>query len=307
MELRHLRYFAAVAAEGNFTRAAEKLGVAQPPLSRQIRDLELELGVDLFDRDQRPVRLTEAGRLFHEQTSAILASLEQMRRTMGRFVGSDRRRYVIGAAGSVIYGAMPQVIRALKVHAPGVDVQLLEMTTLEQVQALKEGRIDAGLGRIRIDDDALRREVLYEEPLVVALSAGHPLAGHERLALDACATDTLVIYPSQPRPSYADQVLALLRDRGLTPPQIVEVREVQTALGLVAAQAGLALVPASMRHMHRDDLVYRPLSDEGVSSPIILSRRASDLSTETLALEAIAREIYGALAPGHGLPPNSKP
>ena len=292
MELRHLRYFAAVAAEGNFTKAAQRLGVAQPPLSRQIRDLETELGVLLLDRDSRPVRLTQAGRVFHEQAISVLAGFDQLRRSMDQLTSSDRRRYVVGFAGSVIYGAMPLAIRSFRNQAPGIDVQLLEMTTLQQVQALKEGRIDAGFGRIRIEDKALRREVLYEEPLVLAMPFDHPLVVKANLALRDCASDTLIIYPSQPRPSYADQVLTLLRDKGLETVEFVEVKEVQTALGLVAAQAGLALVPASMRHMQRDEVVYREINDPSAVSPIILSRRASDVSAETTLLEAISREAY---------------
>ena len=166
MDLRHIRYFAAVAAERHFTRAAERLGVAQPPLSRQIKELELELGVVLFDRDSRPIRLTEAGRIFHEQATRILSSTEQLRRSMQRLSASEKRRFVVGFVASIVYGMMPEVIRKFRAQSEGLEIQLLEMTTLEQVVALKDGRIDAGLGRIRIDDPAIQREVLQEEALM---------------------------------------------------------------------------------------------------------------------------------------------
>jgi DNA-binding transcriptional LysR family regulator len=277
----------------NFTRAAETLGVAQPPLSRQIRDLEAELGVVLVDRDSRPVKLTEAGRLFHEQAMQILAGVEQSRASMRRFAANERRRFVIGFVGSILYGSVPEMIRRFRKSKPEVDVQLIELTTLEQVAALKTARIDAGLGRIRIDDPAVQREILHEEPLVIAVAADHRLAGDPRpLKMAEIVGDVLIVYPSQPRPSYADQVLRLLRDHGVKPEHVSEVREVQTALGLVAAQSGVALVPASLARLRRDDIVYRPILEKDVVSPIILSHRLGDASTEVQRLKIIARDIY---------------
>ncbi len=296
MELRHLRYLVAIAAERNFSRAAEILGVAQPPLSRQIRELEEELGVELFDRSTRPIKLTEPGRLFNEQATRILASMEQLRRSMQRLSETPRRRYVVGFAASLVYGAMPEVLRSFRAEVADLDVQLLEMTTLEQVIALKDGRVDAGFGRIRIDDPGVRREVLQEEPLVAAIGAADPLAAGACVSLSELIVRKLIVYPSQPRPSYADQLLSILRDHGVTPEDVEEVREVQVALGLVAAEAGIAIVPASMRRVQRDDIRYLPIKDNGVTSPIILSARSSDISNETLALEKIARRLFKSLA-----------
>lgn len=297
MELRHLRYFDAVARAGNFTRAADALGIAQPPLSRQIRELEAELGITLFDRESRPVRLTEAGRVAHEQAARVLAALEELRRTMRQVAGVGSRRFVIGFVGSVLYGAMPNLLRAFRAQAPQVDVQLLELTTLQQVAALKEGRIDVAVGRIRIDDPAVRREVLHEEPLVAALSASAPLAlGHGPVALAELSAETLLVYPSQPRPSYADQVLALFRDHGLQLRRIVEVREVQTALGMVAAEAGVALVPASLGRIAREGIRFRSVREYDAASPIIFSRRSGDTRPETALFEEIARALYADAA-----------
>jgi DNA-binding transcriptional LysR family regulator len=292
VELRHIRYFEAVAAERNFTRAAERLGVAQPPLSRQIRELELELGVTLFDRESRPIRLTEAGRIFHEQATRILASTEQLRRSMQRLGQSGRRRFVIGFVASIVYGTMPEVVRNFRSQSAGLDIQLLEMTTLEQVAALKDGRIDVALGRIRIDDPAVHREILQEEPLVAAIGSADPLAQANMISLADLMTRRLLVYPSQPRPSYADQVLTILRDHGLAHQDVEEVRDVQVALGLVASEAGLALVPSSMRHVQREDITYVPIADENVTSPVILSLRASDSSEEVRLFEQLARRSF---------------
>lgn len=295
MDLRQLRYFDAIATERNFTRAAEKLGVSQPPLSRQIRALEEELGVDLFDRDTRPVRLTEAGRMLQQQGSQILVAMEQLKKTMQGLGEIPEKRFAIGVVGSIMHGAMPTIIRRFKAAAPEVEVELVELTTVDQIAALKSGRIDAGLGRLRIADPANRREVLHEEPLVAALSADSPLARRSGpVSLREIAQGTLLAYPSQPRPSYADQVFSLMRDQALTPAKVIEVREVQTALGLVAASVGNAIVPASMQHFNSKDIVYRPLIDEGAVSPVILSQRSTDDSVLSLRFREIARSVFAS-------------
>jgi LysR family transcriptional regulator, benzoate and cis,cis-muconate-responsive activator of ben and cat genes len=292
MELRHLRFFVTVAQERNFTRAAERVGIAQPPLSRQIRDLEQELGAVLFDRGSRPIRLTEAGRLLYEQAVQIIASVEQVGRTIRQFASAQQSRFVIGVVGSIMHGALPEVIRMFRRRALEIDVELVELTTVEQVAALKAGRIDAGLGRVRIDDPAIRREILYEEPLIAALFADDPLAlKGGKVSLASLAGGTLIVYPSQPRPSYADQVLSLLRDNGFSPGKIVEVREVQTALGLVAAQSGRAIVPTSMQHIQREDIRYMSIA-EGPTSPIILSQRQADVSDNAELIREIGRSIF---------------
>lgn len=293
MDFRQLRYFEAVARMRNFTRASEQLGIAQPPLSRQIRALEDEFGVPLLDRETRPIRLTEAGRLFYEQAVGILGAVEQLRLSMERARSVGQRRFVIGVVGSIMHGAMPGIIRAFRGGSTDVEVELVELITLEQVDALKRGRIDAGLGRVRIDDPAIRREVLHEEPLVAALPADDVLCAARSVTLAMLATRTLIVYPSVPRPSYADQLLSLFRDHGCRPVRTVEVREAQTALGLVAAESGVAVVPASMQHVQSDDVVYRPIADPGATSPIILSQRQSDTSADANRFRDTARSVFG--------------
>ena len=174
MEIRHLRYFVTVARERNFTRAAEKLHIAQPPLSRQIQQLEEEVGMVLFDRDSRPLRLTKAGRLLYEHAAQVLERFDDLRIMMKRFREAERPRFVIGFVASTIYAALPNLIRRFRAETPGLDISLVEMVSLEQIAALKDGRIDVGFGRIRFDDPAVRRDVLREEQLVVALPLSHP-------------------------------------------------------------------------------------------------------------------------------------
>jgi DNA-binding transcriptional LysR family regulator len=292
VDLRHLRSFATVAVERNFTRAADRLGIAQPPLSRQIRELEGELGVLLFDRSSRPIRLTEPGRLLYEQAVQILASVDQLTKSMKQLGSSQKPRFIIGVVGSIMHGALPEMIRRFREKVADTDVELVELTTVEQVAALKSGRIDAGLGRLRIDDPAIRREILYKEPLVAALSSSDPLAIHAGpITLSALMHGILIIYPSAPRPSYADQLLTVLRDHGCNPRRIVEVREVHTALGLVAAQSGFAIVPASMQHIQRRDICYAPITEQP-TSPIILSQRQADVSENAGIISEIGRSVF---------------
>ncbi len=275
MELRHLRYFLVLAETLNFTRAAERLHMAQPPLSRQIQQLEEELGVSLLERG-RPLRLTEAGRYFQEHGSRLLAQLDEVRDGTRRVAEGRKRWLGIGFAPSTLYGALPELIRRLRTDA-GLELGLSELITLQQVEALKSGRIDIGFGRIRIEDAAVVQEVLHEDPLVAVLPAGHPLLGAP-VSLARLAQEPFVLYPSAPRPSYADHVLALFAREGLIIRVAQWANELQTAIGLVAAGLGITLVPASVRRLHRDDIDYVSLSDTQAVSPIVISYRTGDRS-----------------------------
>jgi len=152
MDLRHLRYFVAVARAQSFTRAAESINTAQPPLTRQIQDFEAELGLQLIRRGTRPGQLTEAGRVLFEQAVQILERTDELRAMASRLRSSQSRRFCIGFVGSALYGDLPALIRRFRAMRPEVNVSLLEMTTLEHLAALKERRIDAGFGRLLFED-----------------------------------------------------------------------------------------------------------------------------------------------------------
>jgi DNA-binding transcriptional LysR family regulator len=293
LESRQLRYFVTVARERNFTRAAEKLRIAQPPLSRQIQQLEDEFGVTLFDRGSRPLALTDAGRLLFEQAVQVLDRMDEMKAMVRRLLQAEKPRFAIGFVGSTLYGYLPEVVRRYRAARPGVELSLVELTTMEQIAALKEGRIDVGFGRIPFTDAAIERTLLRNERLCVALPPAHALAARDgALRLDDLAGEPLVVYPKSPRPSYADQVLALFRERGLKPEATHEVRELQTALGLVAAETGVCLVPASVERLRRDNVVYRPLDEPGAVSPIIMSTRKGDRSPEIGLVLRLVKEMY---------------
>lgn len=298
MELRHLRYFVAVAEERNFTRASERLHIAQPPLSRQIQQLEEILGVPLLVRGSRPLELTEAGHFFYGHAVQLLAQGAEVV-SMTRRIGKIERKFSLGFVGSTLFGFLPEVVRRFKAAHPTTEVTLHEMTTMEQIKGLKEGVIDVGIGRIRHEDPNIRRILLREEALITALPMGHPLAYLDRgLHLRELVNDTLIVFPKTPRPSFADQVLAAFHDRGLAPVHTLEVRELQVALGLVAAGMGVAVVPRSVLGLRRSDVCYKMMDEPRLVSPIIMSIRALDKSED---IKSMLDLIYG-LYRSEGIP-----
>jgi len=259
------------------------------------------LGGELFDRNSRPVRLTVVGKLLYPQARQILARMEDVEAMMKSAAISERRSLVVGFVASTIYARLPELIREFRKAASNVELVLVESTTLDQIAALKEGRIDIGFGRIRFDDPAVTRVVLREEKMIVALPTEHPLARQSGpVSLQELAGEPQIIYPRSPRPSYADQVLSLFRDHAIEPKIVHEARELQIAIGLVAAEEGIAIVPDSVRHARGHDVTFRELS-EPATSPIIMSHRVQDHSPElTLMIKVIARKYtdwgYGAPA-----------
>lgn len=298
MELRHLRYFVAVAEERNFTRASERLHIAQPPLSRQIQQLEDILDVQLFVRGSRPLELTEAGRFFYGHAQQLLAQSAEII-SMTRRIGKIEHKFTMGFVGSTLFGLLPEVVRRFRAAHPDTEINLLEMTTMEQIRALKDGLIDVGIGRIRYEDASIRRIVLREEDLIAALPMGHPLAFVDRgLDLRELVNDTLIVFPKAPRPSFADAVLAAFHDRGLAPAKVYEARELQVGLGLVAAGLGVSVVPKSVLGLKRSDVVYKLLEEPNLTSPVIMSIRALDQSE---AIKSLLELVYG-LYRSEGIP-----
>lgn len=297
MELRQLRYFVAVARERNITKAAQQLNMAQPPLSRQIQMLEDELGVPLLLRSSRPVKLTEAGRVFYEQALQILGRIDQMKAATRR-VGLNQNKIVsIGFVASTLYGGLPSLVRKLRQHAPALDIQLLDMASVDQIAALKEGRIDVGFGRVQHSDPGIVGIVLREERLALAIARGMALAeASTPLPVRALNGQKLIVYPKEPRPGYADQVLNLLHSHDVYPESVHEVGDIQTALGLVAAEAGLCIVPSSARQL-RSDLEYRLIEGDRATSPVILNHRLGDNSAHIELIKQLIQDMYDESPP----------
>ncbi|MGA1809178.1 LysR family transcriptional regulator [Sphingobium sp. WW5] len=292
MDLRLLRYFVAVADEGNFNRAADRLHIAQPPLSRAIQQLEAHVGAPLLDRASRPLRLTDVGRLLHAQALQLLARMEDVETMVKTAATSQRRRLVIGFVASTIYARLPELIREFRKVADNVELVMVESTTLEQIAALKDGRIDVGFGRIRFEDPAVRRIILRNEKMVAAFPMDHPLArGEGPISIRDLTEEPQIIYPRAPRPSYADQVISLFRDHAIEPRIVHEARELQIAIGLVAAQEGMAIVPESVHRARSHDVAFRDLI-EPATSPIIMSHRPGDRSPELALMASVIARQY---------------
>lgn len=280
MELRHLHYFRVVAEELNLTRAAKRLHMSQPPLSRQINQLEEEVGAILFERNPRGVSLTAPGQFFYEHTLQILEKIDSTVFATRRIARSKRELFSIGFVPSAFYGQLPLLVRRLR-QKDNIELILAELTTIQQVQALKSGRIDIGFGRLEIDDPEVEQEVLYEEPMMVALPEGHALEGTQP-TLAELSKRPLIVFPATPRPSLADMVLGLFHRRRLKVEIAQETNELQTALGLVVAGLGFTLVPEQVSRLKRQGIVYVYLADSSITSPVLCSRRKGEAPSATM-------------------------
>ncbi|MCW8039616.1 MULTISPECIES: LysR family transcriptional regulator [Acinetobacter] len=295
MELRHLRYYVAVVEEQSFTKAAEKLFIAQPPLSRQIQNLEAELGTQLFERGSRPLKTTEAGYFFYQHAVKLLSNAEEIK-AMTQRIGLVEKTVTMGFVGSLLYGLLPKIVYLFRQQHPYLKIELIEMSTKDQIIALKEGRIDVGFGRLRISDPAVRRVLLREEPLMVAVHASHPLAQQKKQQEGVYLADIVdenhFLYPSHPKPNFSTQVRHLFSEHGLDPKNLKEVREIQLALGLVAAGEGICIVPESAKTIQFPHLHYIPVLDDSAKSPIFLAIRCMDESDHIRSLFDCIYQVY---------------
>ncbi len=271
MELRHLRYFLEITRDLNMTKASKRLGISQPPLSRQIKQLEEELGVDLFDRTGNNLTLTDAGTFFAMKAQQILDNVDTTSQAVSRIGGPSKKWLNIGFVPSTIYGFLPQLIRRYRTSSPNVEVSLIDLMSQDQVHALKSGQIDIGFGRLQINDPEIKREVIFEEPLMAVVQKGHIFANRKSISLEEMSQEPLILYPKKPRPNYADQVSALFYKHSLQINVVQEVQELQTTLGLIAAGVGCSIVPKSVQKMRGGDVVYVPFKDSDAKSPVVMS------------------------------------
>lgn len=258
MELRHLRYFAAVAEERHFGRAAARLGIAQPPLSKQLQDLERELGYPLFDRSCRPIELTAAGQALLEHAGALLESLEIAVRETRRAGAGHSGRVAIGYPSSLAYSGLTRLLRAFRERSPDVAIEVRELPPADQIEALKRGDLDVGFVRAPLHEPQLASENIRTEKLVLALPADHRLAIRERIALSAVAREPFVFFPRARGPGFFDLLISFCRDSGFTPHIVQEAPQIDV-LALVAAGFGLSILPDSVRELRRGDIVLRPI------------------------------------------------
>jgi DNA-binding transcriptional LysR family regulator len=282
MELRHLRYFVAVAEEGHITRAAERLGIQQPPLSQQIQALERELETQLFRRKPRGVELTPAGMALLDDARAILARADEAVAAVKRAARGEAGRIGIGFTSSASFHPfVPRAIRAFCEAHPLVALALEESGTTELVEALREQTIDIAFVRspVGASGDLFVRPLL-EEAMVAALPSGHPLsAGRDALPLAALAGETFILYRRPVGPGLHDAIIAACDRAGFSPTIGQEAPRMLSTLSLVAAGLGVTLVPASMSRLEAEGVAYRPLDASAqLTAPLNLAYRRDEIS-----------------------------
>ncbi|MBY5836368.1 LysR family transcriptional regulator [Rhizobium leguminosarum] len=261
MELRHLRYFLAVAEEGNFTRAAGKLGIGQPPLSQQIRDLESEVGAALFHRVPHGAELTAAGAAFLGEAKASLAAAEKAKLAAQSANRGETGRLSLGFTASSAFNPMVSTtIRRFRAYWPEVQLSLTEMNTLALMQKLERGELDATFMRPSLDDPTgIRLRRLPDEPMVIALPASHPLARRSELPLAALADEPFILFPRLVGLSLYDDVVLACRKAGFELTVAQEAPQISSVVNLVAADLGVSIVPASISQIKLEGVAYRPI------------------------------------------------
>ncbi|RQE47550.1 LysR family transcriptional regulator [Pseudomonas aeruginosa] len=294
MELRHLRYFIAVAEELHFGRAAERLGISQPPLSQQIQALEEEIGARLFERTNRRVELTDAGRLFLDESRQVLAQVDKAVLLARRAHLGELGELKIGFTSSAPFtSTIPSSIHAFRKAYPDVHLDLQEMSSRQVLKALLEESLQVGVIRPLALPDAVHWVELFREPLVAVLRADHPLAAgsEDGLAIAALAEEPFVFFPRSYGTGLYDQVIALTRQAGFSPCIAQEASEAMTIIGLVSAGLGVSILPASFRRTRVDGVVYRTLSDPEATTAVWLVRRQNEGSPLALSfIDLVTRE-----------------
>ena len=270
MELRHLRYFRAVAEELHFGRAAERLHIAQPPLSQQIRQLERELEVSLFTRSTRRVELTAAGEAYLKRAVAVLDAVDDAGQQARRISQGVEGHLTIGCVGSATYSVLPRLVRALRDELPHVEIGIRgEMLAPAQLDALRAGDVDIALLRPPVDDVAIRVEVLRRDRLIAALPAEHPLAQRDLLRVGDLRGEDFIAHAGQGRSVMGGLLVAICADAGFAPRIRHEVSETSTLVTLVAAGLGVAVVPAPTADLDIAGVTYRQLEPASLGVDLV--------------------------------------
>lgn len=259
MELRHLRYFEAIAATGNVTRAAATLHISQPSLSQAIKELEAEVGLPLLLRGPRGSVLTEAGREFIKHASDILERVSLARDASRRAAHGAAGQLVVAVTGSSVFDVVPDLIRQAAEHMPEVSLRLVEMLTDKQIEALYARRVDVAIGRALRNEPGLTSRVIAKRSFMVAVHVRHPLARQRSVTLDDLRNEPLITPQRRLGPGFHAQLMTLLTRAKLNLQIAHEVTHMPTVLGLVAAGLGLGIVSDELRDLEVRDVVYRPL------------------------------------------------
>lgn len=280
MELRHIRYFLAVAREGNFTRAAARIGIGQPPLSQQIRDLEAEIGTPLFHRLPHGAELTEAGTAFHDIVAQFPALAERAIRAAQRAGRGETGTIRVGFTASAAFSpSVPRIFRDFRRAFPGVEMTLEEANSAQLVTGLKEERLDAVfLRQEAIADEGIRLHVISSEPMVLVLPAGHPAAKKQKVALGDLQEDALILTPRVVGPTHFDKVVSACRKAGFEPRLGQSAPQLGSVINFVAAELGFSLVPKPMMQLQANGVAYREIDGDVPIAELSLAYRSNDIS-----------------------------
>lgn len=292
MDLRQLRYFIAVAEEGNFSRAAERLHISQPPLSQQIMALEDSLHVTLFTRGRHGARLTRAGEALLVRARSIVSDCDSVEKLVRRVADGLEGYIRIGIINSVMYGPLPRTMHLFQKRNPEVEWTLHELLPDQQQDALLAGKIDVGFACSAATRGELRSIRVYPQPLRVALPAGHPLAKRRRVALKALAGDAFVLLNTQ-SPIIRDVLAACVRD-GFQPRVLHESIDPETVLSLVGAGVGVSILPESLSTTPRENVVFVPLDERGVNADLYATTRRDDTLPALERFLALLEEVTEA-------------
>jgi len=293
LELRHLRYFAILAEELHFGRAAKRLGIAQPPLSQQIRRLEELVGARLLDRTSRRVQLTDAGRSFQVEAARVLAGAEAAVEAARRASRGEAGTLRVAFAATVMFLALPQIIREFRDRYPRVQLDLREMPTGPQLAALLEGDIDLGFVREPEPEASLEIVTVMREPLRIAMHKGHRLARRARVSVADLATEPFVLFPQDLAPGLHRQVMTLCREAGFAPRVVEESRELYTSVSLVEAGIGVSILPASVEKLGWKHVRYLPIPGASGATRIAAAWRKDRDRPVLQAFMGVVREVAG--------------
>ncbi|MBS0961316.1 MULTISPECIES: LysR family transcriptional regulator [Acetobacter] len=278
MDIRQLRYFTAVAKQGSITRAAKQLGIEQPPLSQQIRQLENELDVQLFERQTRGVALTPTGKALLPRAQAILELQQQFLITARGMARGEAGHIRLGLAGAVpLLPIIPSAIRAFRDAAPDVTLSMEESNTPALCAALHASAIDVAIIRPSAPDlSRLTVSHLLDEPTVIALPHGHPLSHHTTLSLDMLAHDPLILFPRELGPGFHDAILSAYQRAGVTPKLGQQAPQIAGIVPLVAAGFGVSVVPDSLRQIHAGGVTFHTISEPAPYATLAIAVREGE-------------------------------
>ena len=297
MEIRRLQYFVVVAEELHFTKAANRLNMSQPPLSRQIRILEDEIGAQLLHRTKRSVALTPAGRALYEEIVPVLATLDSIVWRVRRISEGEERELNVTCSFSTSQRLLPYVVSEYHARHPKIIIKVNELPADMQRDAITRGVVDVGFVRLPVEEPQLAVAALYEEPLVVALPASHRLASRKKLSISDLRNETFLKAAARQSAALFESVEALCLRAGFVT-KVAEVSSnLNTALGLVGVGMGIALIPESMNSLRPRNVIYRPLGDSPQSTVAAIWRRDND-SLEVQLFVELARALAQTLASG---------